>query len=138
MKIRNIIIGAVLVGVALAMVPVLMPAGARGGPLQGPVITTHADFTCPAATGAATPGIPLAASTPVTGTGAEVSNRMCAECDWVSGSPARVGDANISASQGIPIAAATSAAKTFCVDGPVYCFGVGGTSVQACNEVTRQ
>ena len=133
MKIRTLVVLGLLTGVGFA---VYLTPRAQGGPLAGPVITTHGDFTCAAATGAATPGIALAASSPVAG--AEVSNRMCAECDWVSGSPARIGDANIGTAQGIPIAAATAAAKTVCVDGPLYCFGVGGTSVLACNEVTRQ
>lgn len=102
----------------------------------GPVLTTSADVTCPAATGSATPGVamPVSTSTP----GAGVSNRLCVEFDWVSGSPARIGDASISASQGIPIAASTGASKTVCGDSAISCFGIGGTSVLAPNALNRQ
>ena len=109
---------------------------ARSGSLQGPVIVTHADVTCPAISAGVTPIVALPQSTPVSG--AQVSNRMCATIDWVSGSPMRIGDASISVSQGVPVPAVTGASKTFCGDGPIYCFGNGGTSVGAFNETTRQ
>jgi hypothetical protein len=123
-----------MVGVACAI---------RAGAQQGPVLATNPDVTCPQATGTGTPGVAMAASTPVP-KGTNVTNRMCSEFDWVSGSPARLVESvavtadKVLAGQGIPIAAATSAAKTLCIDGAVYCFGVGGTSVIAPNQVNRQ
>jgi hypothetical protein len=134
MRIRIIILSVVMVGVACAT---------RASAQQGPVLGTNADVTCPQATGTGTPGVAMAASTPVP-KGTNVTNRMCAECDWVSGSPARLVEGTsvtadlVIAGRGIPIAAATSAAKTLCIDGAIYCFGVGGTSVLACNQVNRQ
>lgn len=121
-----------------AIVVVLLGAAiaAWAGALAGPVIQTNADVSCPS--GSATTA--LAASTPVPGTSAGVTNRLSAQFDWVSGSPARVGDV-VSASQGIPIAAATGVAgarATIPGDAAISCWGIGGTSVLAPTTFNRQ
>ena len=135
MKQPNLIRIAACVCTLVALV--LIAVAVRAGSLQGPVIVTHADFTCPAATGTATPGMALAQSTPVSG--AQVSNRISTEVEWVSGSSLRIGDASISASQGVPIAAVTpTTQRVFAGDGALYCYGIGGTAVAAFNEKTRQ
>ncbi len=123
----------ILVAVVSVLVGLLLVMGVKAysGSLTGPVIVTHADITCNS--GAATTA--LAASTPVAG--AEVTNRLGSEFDWISGSPVRIGDANISASQGSYIAAFPGANETFTGDAAIYCWGLGGDGVISVTEVTR-
>lgn len=127
--------GRHLVIMAVALVALVMAwAIAHAGSLSGPAIHTNADVNCP--NGSATTA--MAASTPLPAGNPGPTNRLCVEVDWVSGSPARVGDASISASQGIPMAAATGTSKTVCSDSALLCWGIGGASVLAVTELGRQ
>ncbi len=125
---NKILIAALSVLVGLFLV---MGVKAYSGSLTGPVIVTHADVTC--TSGAAT--VALAASTPVAG--AEVTHRLGSEFDWISGAPVRIGDANISASQGNYIDAFLGSNETFTGDAAIYCWGLGGDGVISVTEVTR-
>jgi hypothetical protein len=126
-KIGLIIFAAMVFGAVAAMI------AHAGGPMQGPVIATHADVTCPS--GSSTVAVPESTPTPGN-TGPP--NRYCVEADWVSGNAARLGDSNIGAARGILLEAVSGASQTICAPAAIYCFGVGGTSVVSFTEINRQ